>query len=272
MPELTDTQAVIDVAQEAVGPVGIHPGIWVVRDGYSVKDLTEILRSHADAPHRKTGSYITYHAQSFCEYLSKHTLPETEVWVDVTAHTVTAVINAHTGGMAAGWGDHRVVLTLRKSPAWKRWMEGDRKFLTQNDFAELVEERLVDFVEPSGATMLELAQTFKATTSVGFESSKRLKSGETTIEYRETTEATAGKKGQIAIPDTFTLALPPFDLGPHFKVPARLRYRIRDGHLSLGYVIERPEDILREAFGDAVGSVRGGIDVPIWEGSPPPAR
>lgn len=279
MPELNDVQTIVETAQLAA-----DPNILDVADRFhsvlvpggarlEVIDLEKHLEAFRDRPRRKTGTVHVHDAPAFIAYLSKHALPETEVWADIANQQLVAIINAHEeseaiAGGDAGWGDHRAQLVLRKTPAWATWATNDRKFLTQIAFAEHVEERLPDFVTPPGADMLELAQSFKAHTKVNFESSRRLKSGETTLEYREQTEASAGKKGDIVIPDTFTLGIAPFDGTEGYKVNARFRYRISEGTLFLGYVMERPEDIQRAAFDDIVTAVDGGIDASIWHGTP----
>lgn len=281
MPDLTDTQAIIDTATLAAEPTalsntGSRLHSVVVPEGAHVEiiDLEEHLEAFRDRPRRKIGTVQVHDAPAFIAYLSKHALPETEVWADLANQQLVAVINANMGQTGdgvedyAGWGDHRVKLVLHKTPAWVAWAGNDKKLMAQSSFAEHVEERLPDFVTPPGADMLELAQSFKAATNVAFESSRRLKSGETTLEYREQTEATAGKKGNIAIPDVFALGIAPFDGAEGYKVNARFRYRITDGTLLLGYVLERPEDVLRLAFDDIVTAVDGGITASIWHGTP----
>jgi len=265
----TEAEAVEAVTRQAVEPRVIESGgIYATADRDGMLRLTDTDR-YADQPRRKTGTVSAHDAPAFIAYLSKHSRPETEVWADIANQQLVAVINANQGiDFPAGWGDHHVQLVLRKTPAWVAWAKYDKQFLSQTTFAEHVEERLPDFVIPNGAEMLELAQSFKANTKVVFESSRRLSSGETTLVYREETSAAAGKKENIAIPDVFTLGLAPFDGTEGYKVNARLRYRISDGTLSLGYVLERPEDILRAAFDDIVTAVDGAITASVWHGTP----
>ena len=116
--------------------------------------------------------------------------------------------------------------------------------------------------------MLELAQHFRANTAVKFESSKRLANGQTKLEYREDIEAKAGTKGDITIPERISLALQPYEGGPAYNVPARFRYRIAGGELALGVILDRPRDILREAFAEVVDRVAKDAGVDIWHGTP----
>lgn len=100
-----------------------------------------------------------------------------------------------------------------------------------------------------------------------FDSSKRLKSGETQISYRENTEAKAGAKGALAIPDTFELALQPFEGGDGYMVGARFRYRINGTDLHLGYRLTRPRDVLRDAFSAIVAKVEADTARKVWQTS-----
>lgn len=274
MPETTENQDLINAAREAVAPRELADGIYLTREGYHVTDLRKDLETGQDRPNRKTGAVSTTEADSFIGYLAKHALPETEVWANLDRATITAVINAHLGQTGdgvedyAGWGDHRATLQLRLTDDWKDWASNDKQWLTQTGFSEFVEAHLPNFATPDGATMLELAQSFRANTSVKFESSKRLTSGQTKLEYREDIDAKAGARGDITIPETFTLALQPFEYGNGYKVGARLRYRITGGELRLGFILDRPKDVLRDAFDGVVARVEGATQRDIWHGTP----
>lgn len=244
-----------------------------------VVDLEEHLEQFADRPRRKTGTVRVHDSNTFVEYLAKHGLPDTEVWADVTRQHLVAIINAHQkvgedtdsvtfADMGANWGDFRALLELRPTKAWEAWTALDRQLTDQNTFAEHLEDRLVDVYEPTGADMLELAQTFQATIGVTFESSKQLSSGERQLAYKETVEAGAGRRGQMQIPKEFTLGLIPFEGAETYKVTARFRYRITDGRLRIGYVLDRPEDVLRTAFLDIVAAVERQVDAPVFRGAP----
>lgn len=116
--------------------------------------------------------------------------------------------------------------------------------------------------------MLELAQTIKGHTKVSFESSKRVKSGETAIEWREETTATAGKKGTIDIPDTIDLGMQVYEGGDAYRLTARFRYRISGGALALGYVLERAGDVKRDAFAGVVSAAATDSAREVWHGAP----
>lgn len=268
---LTDAQAVIDAAVRSAQPTIVADKIALVpvpAGGHVEKiDLRAELAPYDERPARKRGTFAVHDADSFVAYLSKHALPNTEVWADATAAKVVGVVNAHSGGKdVAGWGDHRVTFAAAETDAWRAWAARDGQLLSQSDFAELIEERSVDIIRPSAADMLELAQTFEATIGVRFESSKLLSSGERVLEYREQVDAKAGRAGKLEIPKDFELALIPFEGADRFKVTARFRYRITDGALRVGYRLDRPADVKREAFLSVVQSIGERIEQPVLRG------
>lgn len=271
MPENTENHDLITTAQEAVDPKEVVEGIYLGRtaDGATkVIDLRDDLAKDLERPKRKTGTYAVSETHSFIDYLAKHGRPETELWGNAKAGTVKAVINAHRGAENpspdAGWGDHTVTLNLPFSPDWTDWTKHDGSYMSQAAFAEFIEDHLPNFVSPTGADMLELAQTFQATTGVQFASSQRLKSGETQILYAEETTASAGKKGNLTVPDTFEIGMQVYDRGAAYKLTARLRYRITGGNLVLAYKLVRPTDVLNAAFDEVLEQIGSKAKREVW--------
>lgn len=269
MPDNTEARDIITTAQEAVAAEAIAPSVWLADSGRQIIDLYDTLVRREPTPPRKTGLYQFTDPAGLVNYLNKHATPDTEIYAAVSQGTITAVINAHetylSDGGQAGWGDHRAVLKLRSTQDWIDWVGGDRKWLKQDDFAEFVEAHLPNFLEPDGATVLELAQEFRARKSVRFDSSSRVKSGETRITWHEEIEAKAGK-GSIDIPDTIAIALQPYERGEVVGLTARLRYRINEGTLALGWVLDRPDDVLRAVFDNVVEEVSTGSGIEVWHG------
>lgn len=256
----TNAQAVIDTATRAATPQPLSVGdrfySLVSPDGsIKVIDLEDQLDRHREAPRRKAGKYAVDDAASFLAYLGKHGDADSEVWADSSAATVTGVLDGNTGD-GARFEQHRVVYTARPTDAWKAWLKLDGQLVDQSTLAEHLEDRALDIIEPSAADMLELAQTFTATIGVNFESSKRLSSGERQLEYREQVDAKAGHAGRLDIPEKFVLAVQPFEGSEKYKVTVRLRYRITNGALRIGYRIERPEDVARDAFAGVVTEIQ----------------
>ncbi len=274
----TGAQAIIDLATDAAVPQALDEdgrffSVTVASGAtHQVVDLETHLEKFRDRPRRKTGSYVVHDVPSFGAYFDKHRLPETEVWADLTKQSLFAVLNAgvESAGVEAGdpgWEDHVLSYAVKKTDGWIAWTAVDGKLLDQVTFAELIESRAIDIHHPSSAEMLDIAQTFEAKTNVEFKSGEVLASGERKLTYNETTTAKAGETGSVDIPKEIHLALVPFEGADAYKVVARFRYRITGGRLALGVVLERPNDILREAFEDVVQKAEEAIQHTILRGS-----
>lgn len=266
-------EAVIDLAVASAGPHELTDGqvyAVAVPAGARVEVIDRDLDLYRDHPRRAQGTFTVRTSASLIDYLDKHALTQTEMWADLDRSRITAIIDAHEGAsLPAGWSGHRIALQLQHTPAWTAWTGIDGRMLAQVDFAEFIEQRTVDFVTPAGADVLELAQSFQAARTGRFESSQRLSSGETNLVWKEDVAATAGKSGQIAIPDVLELALIPFEGCTAYKVRARLRYRMTNGTLTLGVALERPEDVLRDAFDQVVADVDANTTARIYAGPAP---
>lgn len=243
------------------------------------------------APRRARGKVAVYDAASLVLYVRKHgkdTAPPdrymagptraghaettpTALYADVDKITVTAVINGHgIGNDLPGWGDHRASLTLRHAPEWQHWAERDRSWLSQVEFAEHLEEGYGEIVDPSAADMLELAQTLQAHNKVTFRSQQFLGSGQRQFTYHEEIDARAGETGQIVIPSKFQLGLICFEGQTEgYRVDARFQFRITEGALRVRYLLTRPHDVSRAAFGDVVDEVEHGVGLVAFRGTPP---
>jgi uncharacterized protein YfdQ (DUF2303 family) len=268
----SDAQAIIDLAQTSADPHVLEPGgYYVVRtaDGLTQIDLT--ADKWLDQPMRKRGTVTVRDAASFLAYWAKHSTPASEIYADRDKLAVTAVIDAHGAEEnATDWGQHRLVLQLRYSPAFAAWLKLSGQLVGQTQFAEFIEDRRGDIREPTAAEVLELAQTFQATTKVSFRSSARLKSGARQLNYAEEVNAAAGQLGELTVPDELQLAVAIFDgAAVADAVTARLRYRIGDGQLRLGVVLDQVAEVVDGAFAGVVDEVKAGtVGLPVLFGTP----
>lgn len=259
----TAVHEIADLARQATAPAPLEPGhIYVVHKGDGDTETINLTGpEYGDPPVSKAGTFTVSSADSFNAYLDKHGTARTEIWADPNTSTIVGVIDAHAAASdkttgEAGWMRHRVMFAPTTTVGWNMWSANDGNLLDQVTIAELIEDRQADILEPSGAEMLELVQSFQANVDVRFESARSLSTGERVLTFKEDVTASAGKTGQLTIPESFVLALKPFEGAATFRVTARFRYRLRDGKLSIGYRLERPEDVVREAFDTVVATIR----------------
>ncbi len=240
---------------------------------------------YAAHPRHKEAKRSVTDAASFVAYVNRHADDHTEVFAHTNTSKVIAVIDSHDEATGdPGWQKHRVSLDLEHSKPWLAWTKADGALFEQAEFADFIDDRWNDVIDPEPARMVDIARTFQANTKVTFESALREASGDVNLQFVEDTTAKAGQKGNIEIPARIQLALRPYVGGPIYSIWASFRYRLRGGQVFLGFKLERPENILEAAFADIVTEIRDGRtdkrddvetrvhdgigDVPIFMGRP----
>lgn len=269
----SDMQVVVDTALASAEPNDVDPestliGVIPTDAKAVVYDLERFL----DTPRRATGTTELHTADSLAAYVNAHKGDATALYVDVYERRLEAVLN-DDDGQDPLWRDWRAVLALRHTEQWNRWAAIDGKYVSQEDFAELVEERIEDIAVPSGAELLEIATTFSAKTGVNFRSAVVLTSGQRQLTWHETIDATAGPDGDLIVPAELTLVLTPFEgEGEPQGVTAKLRYRINNGALAIGVKLVNAEDVIRDAFEAEVTRVETDTALSAFRGRAPGAH
>lgn len=210
------------------------------------------------APHRKRGAIKVRDTASLLTYIDTQIddTVELPIFYDPEMFQATAVFNGHTMG-SPGWGDHRCQLQLQATDEWKAWTRADREFYTAGEFAEFIEEWRHTIADPPTADLLDMVRSFRATTKVSFRQEVVEKSGDRALEYVTETEAAAGAKGTLEIPDGFGLVLAPFDGATPRPLPARFRYRLTGSQALFGVVLEQPAQVAKAAFDAELDRIRG---------------
>jgi uncharacterized protein YfdQ (DUF2303 family) len=270
-------QAAIDAGTALAEPKKIAdiyaPHVVLVPEGgrAEVLDLGGRFEKFAERPRRATGQYTAATVEAFNAYVNEHLDPTaTTVWVHPTEGTIVAILNDHGDGQdAPAWRDWKVTLDLRHTDEWLHWKKRDGVLGGQEDFAEHIEDGLTEIVSPAGADLLEIAQTFHATSSAQFRQAIRLQDGRTQFRYDEEVDARAGTSGELAIPQEIKLVLSPYVGEPAVELIARLRYRVSGGNLRIGYKLDRPERVVRSALEDVAERIEAQFGDHVYLGSPP---
>lgn len=256
----TEAAAVAELAQRAAVPEVLTPEVG---ECYAVQlppgHILEIpdIEKHALTPFRPRGIYQPATVDALVAHVDRHfDAAHTTLWVHPDSGRIVALLNDHAAfsgsgtapGAGAGWRDHRSVLQLEQTDEWNFWIGKDGSLMPQGTFAQHFEDGIKELVDPAASVMLELAQSFQAAQNASFKQATRLRDGTVQVQWNETVDATAGKSGEIPIPDTFTLAIAPFLGEEPAALTARLRYRLNGGQLQLGYKLERPDDVVRDTL------------------------
>lgn len=252
------TAADLGAANVGVQTVGQVP-FAVVPAGYTLQNLEEQLAQ----PTRKRGTLHYGDVDSFCRAVADHAGDNTRLYADMAKPEFRAVFNDH-GQVDAGWRDHVAVYACPLSVEWRTWLASNKKAMTQEAFAQFIEDNAPDCVAPDAATMIEISRTLEAKKKVSFASAIRLSNGEHVLSYEEEISGTAAK-GKLTVPDVFSIGIAVLEGGPRYALNARLRYRIADkGVLSLWYDLERPHKVIEDAVREVRDLISAETAMPIY--------
>lgn len=252
--------------------VNVEPSGLVVFPNGSIKKLyNETLD---DFPARKRAKVDLQDTYSFVNYVNAHLTDKvTHIFgqASETGGHFRAIVDYHAEGNAGSprWGEHVCNLDLVATPEWLRWIQKNQTPMTQEAFAEFLEDNLFDIVQPDAAALIDIVQLLTGKKSVNFKSGKNLKNGAITFEYSEAIETTGGRtNGDMQIPDRFTLGICPFVGADGVNVEARLRFRISDaGKLTFFYILNRPFNVIALAFQAARHEIESKTGLKVYLGT-----
>lgn len=303
-----DLKALFDAAQEARKPElrkisgqGDEPEteVLLVPDGMSVLSVKKYLDEYRHRPERRKGTATVRDLPSFIELTNRFKDEHSALFAipDPAKPSITAVLNYSEAGdetTDARFGDHRVHYPCPLSEEWKAWHGNDDKPMSQRDFGYFLEERILDIGAPvtaepiegepasdaalrhqmkllggacaDAAKLMELSKGFKVIVNDTVHEARNLSTGEAQLQY--VSEHRDGAGQPITVPSLFLIQIPVFELGALWRIPVRLRYRIKDGKPFWFYELLRADKVFDVAFREAAAEAAAGAGLPIYFGEP----
>lgn len=259
--------AIVDLALKSTGPQ-MAPGANVpfvleqTQPGMTkARVMPELIwNEHSAAPQRIKQMIAVGDVVSFLEYWTMFHDPNSRVFAAEAESQICALLDYHASGEGNSprWGSHLLVLAPTLSEEWTAWTGNNNKSLTQQQFAEFLEQNCMDVTTPSPADMVDIANDLQATTQIDFGSSQRQSSGQVQLKYVETVKTTTGSSA-IDVPERFKISIPVFVGGEKVPMEAFLRFRPKDGKVSFYYTLIRPYEVKRVAFAAMSAAVQVGI-------------
>lgn len=281
----TEAEAVADLARTAYVEEVAASDLDSDLGGRFVIHRTDERTSYLDfeafapIPRTKRGEVTVHTIEALKQYAVRHVHEDrSTLWADVPNARLTVVLNDHAvevGSEAGspGWGDHRVGLKLMYSPEWNAWAQKSGQMMPQGAFADFLDERVVDVVEPDGALLLEIAQTFQATTSAKFRQAISRQSNTVKLLWEEDSDARAGTNGDVEIPRELKVRLRPFRGDEPVIVDGRFTYSVKEGKLTLGVKLLNLAEIVETAVARVAEQAASFLSLTVLEGvAPAPLR
>ncbi len=296
---MTEAEAVANVARAgAHGPQVMrvtHPEtneqivLSVVPDNMTARDVTAELDKRLPAPRRRTGTIVVKAMAAFIAMTNRHKSEATVVYCDDGQKpTFTAVMNDHRPDAdgTPGYRDHRVLYAPELSPEWQAWTGRDSKLQDSSSFAEFLEERALDLVDPAAqipastqkvidalgvsvaapATVRGLARDITIHVRSTVKEARNLQSGEAQIVFD--TQHTDSSGNKLTIPGAFLVAIPIYRGELPFLFVARLRYRVKDGQVLWAFQLAQTDLAKREVMAEMITTIREETECLTIEGTP----
>jgi len=258
-----------------------------VPEGQSLESVKVFIDEYRTAPERKTGTAAIAELSSFIAITNRHKDDGTALFasLDPKAPYLLAVHDYHKLDGSPRYGTHRARYSFPLSEEWTAWHAKNNTGMDQGAFAEFLENRLTDVLDPfeagqgamklaattgssfaSPQKLLELSRGLKLRVTQTLRKEANLSSGECQMVFAETHEDAGG--APLSIPTAFLLALRPFRGGAAYQVAARLRYRVKSGAVTWFYELWRADRVFDDACAEACATAQAETGCPLYVGSP----
>lgn len=267
-----------------------------VPQGRSLLSVRGFMEEYLDRPLRRRGLATVLSARAFVDLVNRFRGASSAVFADPDpkAPSLTAVFNYHEKGTTEavdegtaepGWCDHRAKLACRMSEEWKAWTSIHAKPLSQQDFAEFLQDRIADCVIVDSAKetpiaemveqlqarlggpiqLMKLARGLEVKQGLAVKNAITLETGELQVSFIETQADANG--GPITTPNLFFITIPVFYAGAAYRIAVRLRYRVRGSDVVWSFHLYRADKVFEHAFDELMEKVRADTELPVFVGA-----
>lgn len=233
---------------------------WV-RPTDHVADVYD-LEKYRERPFRPTGTATLRDLDSFIRYVNVHKIDATSVYRD--QNSFTAIINGHLW-KTAGWCDYRATFEPKWTPGWTAWVGFNNAWLTQDDFAEFLVNRIPEIAHPAGAEIHEAVMNLRLHWDAQYERILQPNNDFVQLRYTEDT-----KGGEFRMPAAFTIVVQPFVGADTVTLEARLRFAKPDekGRIKFQYRLgEAVEQVVDAEFIRMQEAIADNCGVPVFWGT-----
>lgn len=208
----SDIEAAIQAGKDQaqlLPEVPSHLRAIIVPKGSELRSLT---RDKMERPRFITAAPQFHESKAFIAYVNEFKDRATRIFYTQDGNFI-AVIDYHDANEAMGdHGDHVAKLTLKRAPEWLDWVKANGEAMTQQDFAEFIEDHARDVTQPDPEQMLVIATGLQAKMGAEFRQAINQSDGTIQLQYDEKVEGTV-RGSQQPIPKQFQVCQRPFRTG-----------------------------------------------------------
>jgi hypothetical protein len=273
--------------------------------GVQAESIKKFIDEYRRNPERRQGTATMKTLDSLIAHTNRFKDADSALFADPNTDkpSLTAVldyhqqVNAHDGNDSdhvplPRFGKHRSTHSFPLAEEWGHWTKSNEKPMTQTDFAEFIEERVLDIQPPPTFTgelsapdlelqkittllkgkfagpelLMELSRGLAVHESSKVASVVNLSSGAGSVTFESEHRDGSGEK--LDVPNLFCIGIPVFEYGSRYRVVVRLRYRKTTAGIVWGYELYRHDRVFKDAFDEACTFARQQTGLPLFVGSP----
>ena len=190
-----------------------------------------------------------------------HADRRTRVFADPATLRIICVFDfLSAGNDATGWGQFNAQMEFKRSRKLNEWSNLN-EWSGQTEFANFLEDHLEDVNTPSGSELLAIATDLEASAAGSFRGRVNLNNGSVALRYQNEVETT------VEVPAKLTLAIPLFEHGDLYRLPARLRFNVGASGVKFRILLTNLDDAIQTEFERIVQDLEAKIGNPIVRGS-----
>ncbi|GAN83849.1 DUF2303 family protein (plasmid) [Novacetimonas hansenii] len=298
-----------DIMPAAIGPKGMMVDrgtdasavVLSVPDGVKLHSVKAFLDENRIVPERRKGTAVFTDVPSFCAHALRFQAVNSVIFAndDRENPSMMSVLDYHEAGPDERTGthncEHRGLYRFPLSDEWKAWQAFEKRgYVSITDFAEFIENRLLDVMEPISSTpvdgespldaamretvaklggnladshrLLELSRGLKVHENSRVAQAVNLSSGEGQMVFQ--TEHADEKGEPLKVPNLFLIAIPVFANDAAYRLLVRLRYRLRGGSVTWAVERYRADVAFDDAFAGVLLQASGTTQMPVMRGKP----
>lgn len=221
-------------------------------------------------PPRRVAHRRVTDLRSFSQELTRRplTVGVGTVWASQKRGTISAVYDELPEDWQAEYTYRQDQLTLQfvEDADWRTFLNvADGQLHSQEEFGDLLEAGTHLIASHSGADLLEMVDSIRASSSGSFESRIQRATGTQTLTYSEEVSARAGSTSRpLEVPRTITFRVRRYEDYPEVDIVCWFRLRIREGKLRLALVPQPYEHLVRATWQTVVDDLSENIERPIY--------
>ncbi len=270
MVDLTEARAIGDYAQQAMKAQELNGVPYVTLPAGHTIAIPD-TEKYEPNPRRKRGEAVLREAASFKAYVIRHATDASVIFADIDRLTFHAILDHHEPAdqespvvSAAGWGDHTATLQLTKTRQWIAWMSLNQRVLSQEQFADFIDERITEIAEPEGAKLAEMVRNLHIRLDTTWENVINPYDDTVKLVWKEEM-----KTGTVEVPRQLQLVMAPLEGTKAVTITAKLKINKPNAQGKVGFVIsfgDEARQALELEFAAALGEIAEATKVPVFQG------